>query len=284
MCNYAHRSHNYAPTRSQSHALTIQIRRHSDFRLFACMNPPTDVGKKDLPTALRGRFTEIFVDEIESESDLRDVVVSYLGSAASMQQAANLVSFYLEARALARKGDLFDGANQRAHYNLRSLTRTLQYACFMLSQGYAADRALYEGVQMVFATQLAPICAPLINKAISARLTPTSGPAQGINQSDLICVGAKEKLDGVWLRKGPFIDEIPTPKFVLTPSVQHNLRCVARAVAPGKYPVLLQGPTSAGKTSMIEYLAAVSPRIHTYTHACIHKYCVWYECSQDVLD
>jgi len=29
--------------------------RHEDFRLFACMNPATDVGKKDLPPGVRNR-------------------------------------------------------------------------------------------------------------------------------------------------------------------------------------------------------------------------------------
>lgn len=29
--------------------------RHPDFRLFACMNPATDVGKKNLPLGLRNR-------------------------------------------------------------------------------------------------------------------------------------------------------------------------------------------------------------------------------------
>ena len=32
------------------------VERHRDFRLFACMNPATDVGKKDLPAGLRNRF------------------------------------------------------------------------------------------------------------------------------------------------------------------------------------------------------------------------------------
>jgi hypothetical protein len=32
------------------------VERHPDFRLFACMNPATDVGKKDLPAGLRNRF------------------------------------------------------------------------------------------------------------------------------------------------------------------------------------------------------------------------------------
>ena len=43
------------------------VTRHSNFRLFACMNPATDVGKRELPTGLRSRFTEFFVDEPENE-------------------------------------------------------------------------------------------------------------------------------------------------------------------------------------------------------------------------
>jgi len=36
------------------------IKRHPDFRLFACMNPATDVGKKDLPPGLRNRYLSPF--------------------------------------------------------------------------------------------------------------------------------------------------------------------------------------------------------------------------------
>ena len=39
------------------------IARHPDFRLFACMNPPTDVSKKHLSPGLRNRFTELYVLE-----------------------------------------------------------------------------------------------------------------------------------------------------------------------------------------------------------------------------
>ena len=41
-------------------AVALQV-IHPNFRLFAAMNPPTDVGKKELPTALRNRFTEVLV-------------------------------------------------------------------------------------------------------------------------------------------------------------------------------------------------------------------------------
>lgn len=44
--------------------------------------------------------------------------------------------------------------------------------------------------------------------------------------------------------------------FVTTPAVTQHLRNLARAVLLRKYPILLQGPTSSGKTSLVAYLAA----------------------------
>lgn len=54
------------------------IQRHPDFRLFAAMNPATDVGKKQLPAGLRSRFTEFVVDEIASPQDLATLIGDYL--------------------------------------------------------------------------------------------------------------------------------------------------------------------------------------------------------------
>ena len=64
-------------------------------------------------------FPQIFVDEMESESELREVVTGVLGGGSSMKLSTAVVEFYLNARALAGKGELYDGANSRAHYNLR---------------------------------------------------------------------------------------------------------------------------------------------------------------------
>ena len=66
-------------------------------------------------------------------------------------------------------------------------------------------------------------------------------------------------------------------RFVLTPHVATTLRAVASAVAAGEgAPVLLQGPTSAGKTSMIEYLAARAGhkcvRVNNHEHTDIAEY------------
>lgn len=56
----------------------VPIQRHPDFTLFACMNPATDVGKKDLPAGLRNRFTEFFIDELTERNDLMLLIGDYL--------------------------------------------------------------------------------------------------------------------------------------------------------------------------------------------------------------
>lgn len=58
----------------------VPIKRHPDFRIFSCMNPNTDVGKKDLPVGIRNRFSEFFVDELTSENDLLIIVGDYLNN------------------------------------------------------------------------------------------------------------------------------------------------------------------------------------------------------------
>ena len=66
-----------------------------------------------------------------------------------------------------------------------------------------------------------------------------------------------------WIEAGP-IDPVDwsepdasgRSKFILTPSAKTNLRRLARSIASGPWPVLLEGPTSAGKTTLVEYIAA----------------------------
>lgn len=47
------------------------VNRSPDFRLFACMNPSTDIGKKDLPEGLRNRFVEYYLQEPKDKKDLQ---------------------------------------------------------------------------------------------------------------------------------------------------------------------------------------------------------------------
>lgn len=78
--------------------------RHKDFRVFACMNPATDVGKRDLPPGVRNRMTEIYVDELENSEDLELLVKSYLRNVASGKGViSGVVAFYLAAKKVGKK-------------------------------------------------------------------------------------------------------------------------------------------------------------------------------------
>lgn len=128
------------------------IVRHEQFTLFACMNPSTDVGKKDLPAGLRNRFTEFFVEELTEKSDLILLVNSYLKDLSVAQnKIENIVKFYLNIRKEATL-NLSDGLGHKPHYSLRTLCRALMIAS--KNKCGTVDRNLYEAFCLSFLTQL----------------------------------------------------------------------------------------------------------------------------------
>lgn len=62
----------------------------------------------------------------------------------------------------------------------------------------------------------------------------------------------------------------------MTKTVRQNLRDLVRVVSLARLPVLLQGETSVGKTSLITYLAQVSGnrclRINNHEHTDLQEY------------
>ncbi|TKA67352.1 hypothetical protein B0A55_09682, partial [Friedmanniomyces simplex] len=133
-----------------------RIEAHPEFRVFAAMNPATDVGKKDLPPGIRSRFTELYVESPDKDiKSLQSIVRSYLRAEAAADPAAavDASTVYQKIIGLAEQNKLVDGAGQKPHFSLRTLTRTLSYAKYIAPQ-CSLRRALYEGFQMSFLTFL----------------------------------------------------------------------------------------------------------------------------------
>lgn len=69
--------------------------------------------------------------------------------------------------------------------------------------------------------------------------------------------------------------------FMVTPSVRRNLKNVARIVSGSSNPVLLEGPTSAGKTSLVTFLGemlgyeVVRINNHEHTDLQVGQYSFW---------
>ncbi|XP_070306217.1 midasin isoform X2 [Odocoileus virginianus] len=252
---------------------TEPLVRHPDFRLFACMNPATDVGKRNLPPGIRNRFTELYVEELESKEDLQILIVDYLkGLSVNKSTVQGIINFYTAVRKESGT-KLVDGTGHRPHYSLRTLCRALRFAAS--NPCGSIQRSLYEGFCLGFLTQLDRASHPIVQKLICQHIV--SGNVKSLLKQPIPEPkgGRLIQVEGYWISVGdrePAIDET----YILTPSVKRNLRDIVRVVSAGTYPVLIQGETSVGKTSLIRWLAAATGnhcvRINNHEHTDIQEY------------
>ncbi|KAJ3255785.1 hypothetical protein HK103_006043 [Boothiomyces macroporosus] len=264
------------------------IKRHPNFRIFGCMNPANDAGKRNLPSGLRSRFTEFWVNSPDANiNDLLLVIKSYIykflpAGPSGEEICRDIAEFYTQCKKLAVDGMVFDGADQRVHISMRTLTRALSCASF-IAPTYGIRRSLYEGCFMTFMTGLSTdsfkkLYGILETCILNTVRNPQAFIKQIPQKPDEAEYSSRYTLvDSFWLEKGPLeIPENLDNQFVLTPSVKTNLANLARGCLSRKYPILIQGPTSAGKTSMIEYLAKCTGhrfiRINNHEHTDLQEY------------
>ncbi|KAI6712893.1 hypothetical protein JHW43_004547 [Diplocarpon mali] len=272
-----------------------RVRAHPNFRIFGAMNPATDVGKRDLPMGLRSHFTEIYVESPDRNlDDLLGVIQAYLkGNSSNDEKAAQDVArLYLNTKRLADEKRLVDGANQVPHFSLRTLTRVLSYVV-EIAPSYGLRRSLYEGFAMGFLTLLdresEKLLTPLIDHhLLSSHGNPRALLAQTPRRLDdgklYKAFMNKERDRQYWMLQG---SETPQEQahYIITPSVERNMLNLVRATSTRRFPVLVQGPTSSGKTSMIEYLAKYSGnkfvRINNHEHTDLQEYLGTYVSCSD---
>ncbi|EAU37909.1 conserved hypothetical protein [Aspergillus terreus NIH2624] len=262
---------------------------HPDFRIFGAMNPATDAGKKDLPPGLRSRFTELYVQSPDNDlDDLLALIQKYLGdlTLGDSRIVSDLAHLYMETKRLSNGNQLTDGAGQRPHFSIRTLVRALVYVNDH-AHIYGLRRAIFEGFSMSFLTVLSQeseqLLMPLLEKHIftnakNARALLGQTPRPPNDGQDYV------QFKHYWMRRGHLVPE-EQPHYIITPFIEKNLKNLVRASSTRRFPVLLQGPTSAGKTSMIEYLAKVSGnkfvRINNHEHTDLQEYLGSYVSGDD---
>ena len=175
---------------------------------------------------------------------------------------ASIVALYHAAMAEAEK-TLLDGANQRPQYSLRTLCRALAYVASAIGS-YGLERALWDGFHMTFVTQLQQRHQPLCESLMLTHLLPKRAGALAKPPPMKRALDAKrwQALGAVWrprIQADPRGEPHDDARYIVTATVEARLQTVARMVAARRFPVLLQGPTSAGKTSMVERLARAQP-------------------------
>lgn len=246
------------------------------------MNPATDVGKKDLPPNLRSRFTELYVPPPDDDREaLISIVAQYLGDAAAGEKSVilDIAELYTTLKRLSAAKEIVDGSNAPPHYSMRTLARALTFAvqCAPL---FGLRRALWEGYLMAFTMSLDVVSVRIAREAgekyilgpmknASAVLAQIPALPSSMDPYDFIRFGP------FWLQRGP-VPPVPESRYIITPSVQSKLSDLARVILTKRYPVLIQGPTSAGKTSAVEFLARQTGhrfvRINNHEHTDIQEY------------
>ncbi|KAK5137883.1 hypothetical protein LTR08_006652 [Meristemomyces frigidus] len=269
-----------------------RIEAHRDFRVFAAMNPATDVGKKDLPPGIRSRFTELYVESPDKDiKSLQSIVRSYLRTetAADPAIALDISKLYQHILRLSEESKLVDGAGLKPHFSLRTLTRTLTFAKSITPQ-CSMRRALYEGFQMSFLTFLdvesTQLVLPMLEQHLLGKRMNIKAELHKSLRRPNDGHGYVQGFPGSkhWVRQGK---EEPQeePHYILTPFIKTNLENLARAASTRQFPVLIQGPTSSGKTSMIEYLAKRTGhafvRINNHEHTDLQEYLGTYVSGAD---
>ncbi|KAL8948650.1 MAG: hypothetical protein Q9222_005182, partial [Ikaeria aurantiellina] len=268
---------------------TERIRAHKDFRIFAAMNPANDIGKRDLPMGIRSRFSELFIEAPDKNiNDLIPLIQTYLGtySRTDARVASDIASLYLEIQILARENRLVDGADHKPHFSLRTLSRTLIYV-LDIAPMYGLRRALFEGFSMSFLTSLDHTSALLVRPLLDKHLLSNSRNIRALLlQAPRLPQDPQKyiKFRQYWLARGSLLLRDQT-HYVITPFIERNLLNLVRATSTRRFPVLLQGPTSTGKTSMVEYLANISGhkfvRINNHEHTDLQEYLGTYVSGDD---
>ncbi|GAA6026009.1 hypothetical protein JCM8202_000005 [Rhodotorula sphaerocarpa] len=256
------------------------IPRHPEFRLFACMNPATDVGKRDLPAGLRAKFSELWVPPPDEDRDaLRTIVDGYIGRVAvsDRQVVADVAELYSTIKTLAMRAQLADGQNTPPHFSMRTLARALSFAA-EFAPTFGLRRSLYEGFVMAFTMLLDERSQDIVRALVDKHIVQQAKNPRSLMEkipTKPAAFGDALRIHHYWLEQGPEEPEEPED-YILTPSVQAKVCDLARAVLTRKVPVLIQGPTSAGKTSVVEYLARRTGhrfvRINNHEHTDIQEY------------
>ncbi|KAJ3207647.1 AAA ATPase midasin, partial [Entophlyctis luteolus] len=278
---------------------TEPIKRHPDFRLFACMNPANDAGKRDLPPSILSRFTEIWVDSPDTvRQDLALIIRKHLHNVlppptqGGNALVADIADFHTAAKAASEGGYLVDGSGHKVYFNLRTLARALGFAS-SCAPTFGIRRSVFEGCQMTYATILGKDSLSVITQLFEKHiLNGVKNPGSFVksvpksinfeqqqqeedDENGILPESLHVLFGAYWIKCGPLEANL-ADNYVLTPSVEANLHRVARAVMARKYPVLIQGPTSAGKTSMVEYLAMRTGhrfvRVNNHEHTDLQEY------------
>lgn len=282
------------------------VRAHPEFTLFGAMNPPTDFGKKPLPAALKARLTELQVGDVGNRRDVVDLILHCFFHRDVFPHAherrvreedvlaENSATFFLDCLKLAKDGRIEDTTGKPVRYSIRTLTRMLDFAngirSLMKPTSDSLRRSLYEGALVAFGSSLPRRCKGIVSGHAKKLFLGVSGRlSQLISMYGANSLSSASTLEGfpLVLKSSACEGQSTSSSFIVSPIVRQTLREVCRCMLIGAptYPILLQGPTAAGKTSIVIHLSECTGnqliRINNHEHTELSEYLGGYVATAD---
>jgi len=254
----------------------LPVKRHPNFRLICCMNPGGTVGKRQLPIQIRTKFTEIFMGDLEDESDVLYLIKHVMGELNDEKLVNGLTKFYMEIKIAANRMQLQTVNNRRAVFSVRNLCRAIDFMRKAATE-YGLGKSIYDAIEVCLLSQLNESSKSYCQKVL-LNCIPLINSTDARN-SRIIERENYELFAGYNISKGKRIvlpHEDPDKWFVRTKSFEESLKQLAKIIANTQLPILLEGQTSSGKTAMIEYLACKTHnnciRINNHLNTDVQEY------------
>ncbi|CAF1389080.1 unnamed protein product, partial [Rotaria sp. Silwood1] len=270
------------------------IVRHKNFRLFGCMNPASDVGKRDIPIGIRNRFTELFVDECDERSEYLIIVDKYLNQTNIPKEYIDrIVTFYIDIQTKVKNFLLTSSSTSSNRvsitYSLRTLCRALRYVAITQWTGKSYSRALFEGFCLSFFSQLDRSYYHDVQKLIHQIILQEKPSIEVLLKSSQMIVSKENSKKYIEIKNYLILKGDETiyqnENYIFTETVNENLINIIRILSAKSYPILLQGETSVGKTSLIHWLSLATGnkclRINNHEHTDLSEYLGTYTCSSN---
>lgn len=251
------------------------IRKHADFRLFACMNPAFEVGKKPLPKRIKEGFTTINVSALDTVEEVTTILRDFFKNFQSITQThiRKLSEFYCEIRKKALTGIYLDKNNKKVVFTLRQLRRAsniIKEALCSRDILVSLINCFYTGMRLSFYLDLNLSSENMFNEFFNSTFD-----CKNVEKMYLDKNFYQLSRDFELTQKYVIWQDFPIRRFqnstnqvdfnqileesdkiVVTPNIRTIICDLHRILLyDGSRPILLEGPTSVGKTSIIVFLA-----------------------------
>lgn len=233
------------------------VKAHPNTRIFATMNPSSYAGRKELSEAMLNRFHRFYQDPYPPE----EMVQILEGKSAGKIDKKTLMQMVLFHNAIADMADHRQIGKRTGPYpytirdmlkwveRIKKLDGTGDQKAIIMNEA----RSLYTDRLQEQADRDAVEKTLQIN--MGGGVTPPGIP-QRIEKPDAAHLKIGDSTLAINPEGGPFVPD-QDASLIPIPTTMKSLDKVARCVALDE-PMLMVGPTAAGKTSMVRYMALLT--------------------------